>query len=142
MNLDSAVMSKYGWRAYSNRHSGGGEVTVKRITPKFAAALLFGLLLSGSAWPHGHGFPRHHTHVGIAIGIPLVAAPWYYPAPQIYTNPPVAALPQAYIEMNSRQQQPSGSWWYYCHDPEGYYPYIKECPRGWERVDPQPADLR
>lgn len=115
---------------------------MKWIKPRFIAVLVLGLLITEIAWAHGHPIHRHRAQVGIAIGIPLVTAPWYYPQPQIYPNPPVAALPQAYIEMHSRQVQPSGSWWYYCHNPEGYYPYIKECPQGWQLVDPQPSDFR
>ena len=33
------------------------------------------------------------------------------------------------------QQQPQ--YWYYCTDPQGYYPYIKSCPGGWVTVIPK-----
>lgn len=29
-------------------------------------------------------------------------------------------------------------WWYQCRNPSGYYPYITECPAGWEKVAPAP----
>jgi hypothetical protein len=29
--------------------------------------------------------------------------------------------------------------WYYCDDPAGYYPYVKECRTPWRAVDPTPA---
>ena len=27
----------------------------------------------------------------------------------------------------------SGDWWY-CHQPDGFYPAIRACPAGWQRV--------
>jgi hypothetical protein len=29
-------------------------------------------------------------------------------------------------------------YWYFCKSAKGYYPYIKECPEGWQKVLPQP----
>lgn len=124
---------------------------MKWFKPRFVVVLLLGLLVTELAWAHGYQFRhghRHHAHVGIAIGVPLLIATWRYPPPQIYTYPPVVTLqspPQAYIEMsdmNARQQQRSDGWWYYCHNPDGYYPYVKECPQGWQQVEPRPSDLR
>lgn len=35
----------------------------------------------------------------------------------------------------------NGSDWYYCHNPDGFYPSIKACPSGWQRVQAQtPTD--
>ncbi|HVU21412.1 MAG TPA: hypothetical protein VHE09_11830 [Rhizomicrobium sp.] len=31
--------------------------------------------------------------------------------------------------------------WYHCRQPEGYYPYIKNCRSGWEQVPAQPGDM-
>ena len=47
--------------------------------------------------------------------------------------------------LQSAQIQPevssNGSDWYYCHNPDGFYPSIKACPTGWQRVPAQaPAD--
>jgi hypothetical protein len=36
-------------------------------------------------------------------------------------------------------QQQETSYWYYCKDSKGYYPYVKRCPSGWMRVVPTPA---
>ena len=30
------------------------------------------------------------------------------------------------------------NYWHYCRSAEGYYPYVKECPDGWEQVAPTP----
>jgi hypothetical protein len=36
--------------------------------------------------------------------------------------------------IESGQQLPS--FWHFCQDPEGYYPYVKNCPSGWLTVVP------
>ena len=31
-------------------------------------------------------------------------------------------------------------YWYYCDNPSGYYPYVKQCANeGWLKVEPTPA---
>src|SRR2546428_12259210 len=32
------------------------------------------------------------------------------------------------------------SVWYYCANPQGYYPYVQQCPGGWRPVAPTPPD--
>ena len=60
--------------------------------------------------------------------------PWY-PYPYYYAPPPVIIQqqPPVYVQ----PQQPEDTYWYYCPDPQGYYPYIRECPGGWMKVVPQ-----
>lgn len=54
--------------------------------------------------------------------------PYYIPPPVvIQQHPPVTALPE----------QPQENYWYYCPDPQGYYPYVQSCPEGWMKVVPQ-----
>jgi hypothetical protein len=144
-NLRRAILSKLRERfVFIHRSRAAEEAAMKWFKPRFLIVLLLGLLITELAWAHGHHHGHHHAHVGIAVGVPL-AAPWYYPPPRVvYAYPPVAAVqpaPQEYIEMNP-PQRPNDSWWYYCHSPEGYYPYVKECPQGWQRVEPRPRDLR
>jgi len=33
---------------------------------------------------------------------------------------------------------PGTQWWYLCASPRGAYPYVRECPGGWERVPAVP----
>jgi hypothetical protein len=119
---------------------------MKRVKLAFAFFLLLGAGTSGVAWAdHFHYGPR----VGIVIGVPL-GRPWYYPPPYYYYPAPVVAAPSAppaYVEQDPVQapmpaQPQAGSngsdYWYYCSNPDGYYPYIKQCPGGWQRVVPQP----
>ena len=56
--------------------------------------------------------------------------PYYYPPPPAYVPPP------SYVVQAPVAEQPFS--WYYCRQANGYYPYVKECPAGWERVSPVP----
>jgi len=38
----------------------------------------------------------------------------------------------------SGQNQNPNQFWYHCTRPEGYYPYVKTCPGGWEQVPAHP----
>jgi hypothetical protein len=53
---------------------------------------------------------------------------WPYPDYSYYSE----AVPPAYSESEEQQSY----YWYFCQDPQGYYPYIKDCPGGWMRVVP------
>lgn len=63
-------------------------------------------------------------------------APYYYPP--YYSSPGAwtPSSPPVYIERESEPQ--SGYWYYYCTSPQGYYPYVTQCPGGWQRVKPEP----
>lgn len=58
------------------------------------------------------------------------------PAPANLPPPPDAAPPAA-----APPGSPStGNWWYFCASPRGAYPYVRECPGGWERVPAVPPN--
>jgi len=122
------------------------------IRPVLTSVLLvLGLALSGTALADrgGHGHGGHggwHGSYGFYFGFPFYG-PGYYPAPYYYPPyyyPPsvvVPSSPPVYIEQGGTQAAPGSSqqnWWYYCGDSKTYYPYVKECPGGWQRVEPQP----
>ena len=54
---------------------------------------------------------------------------YYAPAP-VFVQPPAR-----YIERG----QEESDYWYYCENPQGYYPYIRSCPGGWMKVVPDTA---
>ncbi|MBV8666995.1 MAG: hypothetical protein JO269_10985 [Burkholderiaceae bacterium] len=98
---------------------------------------------------------RHGPRVGVFIDPwPLYYPyyPWgYYP----YGYPPSQVVvtqqaPTTYIEQGTPtatvneqpRKAPPPSDWYYCRKPEGYYPYVRSCPDGWERVPAQPPGAR
>jgi hypothetical protein len=110
----------------------------RRLCALLAVLLLGTGVCSTAAAEHYH----HRTHVGVYVG---PGWGWYYPPPVYY--PPVVvaapAEPPVYIEKEPEIAVPSATpampgYWYYCHKPDGYYPYVKECPGGWQRVTPQP----
>lgn len=83
-----------------------------------------------------HGdFHRHHdTDVFIGSGFWWVPPDWWGPAYPYYAEPPVTVQqePPVYIQPDNQPQ----SYWYYCPNPSGYYPYIQQCPGGWLTVVP------
>lgn len=42
----------------------------------------------------------------------------------------------SYSEAPPAYTPPPQNYWYYCQDPEGYYPQVQSCPEGWMRVVP------
>ena len=101
------------------------------------AALALGALCSESASAGGS------VAIGIGFGFPIGPAPayyappppaYYYPAPVVVSNPPVR-----YIERQNQNATPASTdWWYYCNQSRTYYPYVKTCPSGWQKVSPTP----
>jgi hypothetical protein len=105
------------------------------------AGALFLALGAGAAQADGHfRHERGGVGFGLYLGVPLYAPPLYgpgyypygygYPPPVVYSAPPVYAAPAA-------PQAAAEQYWYYCTSPQGYYPYVKQCPPGWMKVVPQ-----
>ena len=113
---------------------------MKTIRVALALALLTaGLAASESALAH-----RSRVSIGFHFGVPLGWAythpyPYYYYPPVYVPTVVVPAQPQTYIERPA-PQQPAQGWWHYCADSRAYYPYVKDCPGGWQRVAPQPSN--
>lgn len=64
--------------------------------------------------------------------------PYSYPYYPYYSEPPVVIQQQPPVYVQPEQQ-----YWYYCQNPEGYYPYVKYCPGGWLKVVPStPPDAK
>lgn len=137
-------------------------------TMVISALVLFGALASGSAMAdrdghHGHGFGHgyarghdrdghHGGHVrfGVSLGFPYYGPGYYSPfygdpfygnPYRAYAYPPVVVQPSpppVYIEQGQAAVAPAQSYWYYCAASRSYYPYVSECPAGWQRVPVQP----
>jgi hypothetical protein len=126
------------------------------------ALVLSGIVSSGPVLAAGGGHGRYYgghggyhggVRFGVYLGGPVFWPGYYYPPayfPRYYSPyyppyyPPVVVppSPSVYIEQGSSQTAPAPSnWWYYCADSNAYYPYVKECPAGWQRVAPLPASL-
>ena len=110
------------------------------------ALLLLGAFGIGNAWAD-RGYHRSGVSVGVMVG-PYWGAPYfpyYSPFPYYYPPyyPPVVierSAPQVYIEQRPAAPVATApvSYWYYCVAAKGYYPYVKECPGGWQKVAPTP----
>lgn len=103
----------------------------------------------GGGWGYGHGGYYNGIGLGLGLlglgyGLGYYGGPYYSP---YYAYPPtvvtIPVTPPVYIQQSPpvTQQYPPG-YWYYCNNPDGYYPYIKECPQGWQQVDPIPSSPR
>jgi hypothetical protein len=105
---------------------------------------------------HGGGFHHggfHHSSVrfGVFVGAPAFAfgyygAPYYYP-PYPYYYPSEVGVPASapvYVEQGqpgptaSAPPAQNQSYWYFCRESNGYYPYVNQCAGPWQRVSPQP----
>ena len=90
----------------------------------------FGGWHSGGRGPRGYGWGlRFYAYPG--WGWPY---PYYYSYPYPSYLPPPEATEQTPVYSEPEQQQPY--YWYYCQNPQGYYPYIRSCPGGWMQVKP------
>jgi hypothetical protein len=49
---------------------------------------------------------------------------------------PVYVQTAAYDHLQAQYGQPQAQYWAYCRNPQGYYPYVSECPAGWLPVAP------
>ena len=81
----------------------------------------------------------HLDHIGgLRHTVPRYPAPVY--APPVVVVPPE---PTVYVEQGSAAANPAepvAGYWYFCREANNYYPYVKECPGGWQQVAPQPAN--
>jgi hypothetical protein len=96
-----------------------------------AAVAIGSLAASGTASADWRG-PR----VGIWIGPgPLwwgAPYPYYYPPAVVAGPSPVYVQPSPVVQV-----PPPQTYWYFCRKSNTFYPYVAECPGGWETVMPQ-----
>jgi hypothetical protein len=86
--------------------------------------------------PWGWG-PHYGWGPRIYLGVPY-PYPYPYYAPY-YAAPPVVVQESSPVYVQPAPQPEEPSYWYYCQNPQGYYPYVKQCPNGWMRVTPSPT---
>ena len=145
---------------------------MKHITVACWVIVLIGSITSTSVWAHGGGggghgggggwgghyggghygggwgYGRGGYYGGIGLGLGLGYGLGYYGGYPYYAYPPVVSTvpvaPPVYIQQAAPQPvpQPQADYWHYCRNPEGYYPYVKECPGGWQQVAPTPPAPR
>jgi hypothetical protein len=117
-------------------------MTSKRIVAivALAAALMSGAALARTSVEFGLMFGPGYGPYAPYYYAPYPYYPPYYSYPPYYAYPPAipapAPAPPSYVE----QAPPPAAeaWWYYCPGARAYYPYVKECAGGWQRVSPTP----
>src|ERR1700693_4896102 len=85
----------------------------------------------GGGGVHGGGF-HGHLHGSFFIDGPIIFGPGYYPYgysyPYGYAYPYGYSYPYGYAY--PYEPQDSGSLYWYCRDPAGYYPDVQTCASG------------
>ncbi len=94
-------------------------------------------------WYYGgpYWWPRGYSYDGAPY---YLVAPPYFAVPP-YVAPPPQAAPPVYIEREPAESRsppqaadPDRASWFFCPAANGFYPYVRECPSGWERVPALP----
>ena len=99
--------------------------------------ILAALLFSGAA----PGYARVRVFIAPGIVVPFGPlwtpywAPHSYPYGYPYAHPPVVVQPPPQVYALPPPPPPV---WYYCENPQGYYPYVPQCPGGWRQVPARP----
>lgn len=122
----------HGWWAPVQQPRWRGSVGV--VAPGFWWGTGFWPGWAGCAWPGCWG----PTFWGPGWGATVVVPTTVVSAPVVVSGAP----PVTYVE---REQPAEPVWWYWCNESRAYYPYVKDCPGGWQRVAPQsaaPADAQ
>ncbi len=98
-------------------------------------ALAVAMVLLGAFPALAHGYVRGRIWIGPGWGPGWWGPAYPYP---YYVGPPVVVQqpPAEYVAPEPQQEEPA--YWYYCKDPKGYSPYVKQCPGGWMKVVPSP----
>ena len=101
----------------------------------------------GGGGPSGGGYGGGYG--GVVIGSPIpggpIPAPYPYPAPYPVPGPTPYPAPPPYPAPGPVQSEGYGPLppvWFYCRNPQGFYPYVKDCAQDWDavRVTPPPPD--
>lgn len=117
----------HGHRHFGHSHYNLGFGFSGFYGPGFYGPGFYGPGFYGYPYPYGYSYPGSY----------------YYPR-GYYSSPLIApSAPTVYIQRETpaatSTQPAQTNYWYYCRNPDGYYPYVKECPEGWLQVAPQPA---
>ena len=93
------------------------------------------------SWRAGYWGPR----AGVYVGAPAYWGGWPYPyawgaayaVPYAVAPIVVNAAPAPQVIVQPAPAAPADSYWYYCTQPAGYFPYVQNCSQPWMKVVPQ-----
>ena len=110
-----------------------------------------GAVVTPAAWVGGWYGPRWRggMYFGPRFGFGVYAPLWT--PPPVYYAPPPVVVRQGYVQPpanyapnygpnyapNSAPSEDYG-YWYYCANPQGYYPYVRQCSGQWQTVPAMP----
>ena len=106
----------------------------------FAGLLLGSAIVYSATQPRTVYYGPQVTYVPYGT-VTTLTQPYY--SEQAYITPSMVSMPpppQGGSQV-SALGMPGGDWWYFCKDPNGYYPYVRECKTGWEKVSPTPPGV-
>jgi hypothetical protein len=132
------ITMRQGYHGRGTHHSWVGIIGLMAVL--LVASVEPGYARGGAHGFGGHrGFRGHHGFGGphVFLGIGPYWGPYWAP----YAYPPVVVAPPAavYVEPSAPGAAPPPPlYWYYCDNPQGYYPYVQQCPGGWRPVIPTP----
>jgi hypothetical protein len=107
----------------------------------FLLVAIAALLVAGVAPVYAHGGVRAGIWIGPVWGPywgPWWTPPYYSYYYPYYYGPPVMQQQAPAYDYNQPAPQEQPYYWYFCPDAKAYYPYVKQCPGGWQKVIPSP----
>lgn len=87
----------------------------------------------GGRWIHG----RHQGRLAwwwIAGGVWYAYQTQTFPYPDPYMPPELVMPQQPAVSVSPPNQPAPNQYWYYCSQPQGYYPYTPQCQVPWQKV--------
>jgi hypothetical protein len=146
----AVIAADDGWAARTGSRSGGkssvGRFSGARAPGAFVVAaprFSRSAPLTGSPTPF-----RHHGRAVIFIGAPFYFWSWpygysYLPPPYYYGPDYVGRyeLPPVYVEKFEGTPTPQTQGDIFCPSANAYYPDVKDCPNGWQRIIREADDI-
>jgi hypothetical protein len=103
----------------------------------------FGVPWPGYYWgyPYYYAPPPYYGYApyyGYGYAPAASDPPQYIERSDVEGAPPAAQSPQQQQPAPPQSQEPQQTWWYWCQNSQKYWPYVKECTGGFQRVPAQP----
>ena len=135
LGASGAAMAGGGWGGGGYHGGGGGYYHGGGYCCGGSVGLYF-----GPGFGYGYPYPYYaYSYPSYYPGY----YPGYYPYGAMAGD--VSPSPTQYVEQRQDAQADMGGGaapqvdsWYYCRNPEGYYPYVKACSGGWQKVPARP----